>query len=526
MKEVKNMKDTKISLIVCYDSEFGIGKENKIPWRMIEDLKFFAKVTEKSCVLMGRNTWESLPNGGLKDRIHFILSKSLTHQKLDTQNKSGSICYLCKSAEQAIEIYNVYPRHQMFVIGGSEIYRQFLKEYPHLIENIYITQIKENFNCDVFFPKNDLDHFLQTHRTITETLKSQDIDKLSGKVVDYVITKYSVLHLNLYEQFLNATDDGMTEYKVSDARIIHLNRNETGYLNLLKRILDEDKQGRETRNGKTFSVFGPELEFDLTNDTLPLLTTRKMFLRGIFEELIFFIRGETNTKLLEEKGVNIWKGNTSKEFLKARGLDYEEGDMGPMYGFQWRHFGADYNGGHFGAQYKSCEKGHDQLVNLIKGLVEDPHSRRHLLTTYNPAVVEQSVLAPCHGIVVQMYVDGECLDCKMYQRSCDTVLGEPFNITSYALMTHLIAWVCGLKARKLYISLGDAHIYEQHLEGVKEQLKRDPFEFPKLKIKKEWLNDDGAKVEDRIRFLEEMKFEDLEVVGYKSHPVIKFDMIA
>lgn len=523
----------KVSLIVCVDSAFGIGKvtevteENQIPWRVLEDLKFFTKITENSCVLMGRNTWESIPekNRGLKNRINIVVSKTLTYQQLDSQNSTGSSYCLAKDLAEGIEIFKTYPNYKRFVIGGSQIYQQFLREYPNLIENVYMTQIKHDYLCDVFFPKDAWNHFLHTRQTVNEKIKSQAIDKLSNKNVEYEIIKYSVIHMNLYEQVLDALDDGKTEYKLNyqpNQNDYNECTNEVGYLNLLKRILEQDKLGRQTRNGKTFSVFGPELEFDLTNDTLPLLTTRKMFLRGIFEELIFFIRGETNTKLLEQKGVNIWKGNTSKQFLKSRNLEYEEGDMGPMYGFQWRHFGADYkNSKEFGGN--GGNGGYDQLYHLINDLVHDPYSRRHLLTTYNPSVVEKSVLAPCHGIVVQMYVDNGYLDCKMYQRSCDTVLGEPFNITSYALMTHLIAFVCGLKARKLFISLGDAHIYEQHLEGVKEQLKRKPLDFPKLKIKRSLL---GHTVAERLEFLEELKYEDLEIIGYKSHPVIKFEMVA
>jgi dihydrofolate reductase/thymidylate synthase len=503
------IKKMKISLIVACDSQYGIGKNNKIPWYISEDLKFFSKITNQHCVVMGKNTWQSLPEGnrGLKNRINLVFSKTMGSINLQKENKTFSETYIVRDMEHLSRIYQtVGCGKKIFVIGGSFIYKEFLKNYSHWIENIYFTRIQKDYQCDVFFPEKEWADFVNQKniQIITEKINGKTIDKNNGENVDYEITKYSVVHLRLKDE-------------IGCESISRVNKDEMGYLNLLRKILEEDKDGRQTRNGKTFSVFGPELEFDLTENTLPLLTTRKMFLRGIFEELIFFIRGETNTKLLEEKGVNIWKGNTSKEFLKGRGLDYEEGDMGPMYGFQWRHFGAE---------YKSSEMGYDQLYQLIKGLVEDPHSRRHLLTTYNPSAVEKSVLAPCHGIVVQMYVDGECLDCKMYQRSCDAVLGEPFNITSYALMTHLIAWVCGLKARRLILTFGDVHIYEQHLEGVKEQLKRPPFEFPKLKIKKEWVGNGEKKVEDRIQFLEEMKFDDLEVVGYKSHPGIKFDMIA
>jgi dihydrofolate reductase/thymidylate synthase len=521
----------KVSLIVALDSEYGISKNNKMPWHISEDLKFFSKTTEKSCVIMGRNTWESLPKKykPLPNRCNIVISKTLDDRCIEHHFEASDVSinrppgqvHFVKCISEAFKIYEKFGyNRKVFVIGGKSLYKQFLSDHHDMIDVIYLTKINHKYECDVYFPKDDLNLFLQNNKCFTEKINCNSIlDDLNKIYVSYEIMKYSVIRMNLYEQYLDAVDDGKTIYEVGDLKVRNRNMDEIGYLDLLRKILEEDKEGRQTRNAKTFSVFGPQLEFDLSNDTLPLLTTRKMFVRGIFEELIFFIRGETNTKILEEKGVNIWKGNTSKEFLQSRNLNYPEGFMGPMYGFQWRHFGGEY-----GLDIESnSTNGYDQLYHLIQSLAHDPHSRRHLLTTYHPGVVDQSVLAPCHGIVVQFYVDNGNLDCKMYQRSCDTVLGEPFNITSYALMTHLIAWVCGLKARKLIMTLGDAHIYEQHLEGVREQLNREPFPFPKLKINK-ILEEDT--VDKRIQFLEELKFEDIEVVGYQSHPAIKFKMVA
>jgi dihydrofolate reductase/thymidylate synthase len=489
----------KVTLVVAYDSMYGIGKNGKIPWDIRADMIFFEKLTTNACVVMGRKTWESIPYNkrGLKNRINIIISK--TKETLKYENNTNSQVYIARNMKEIEEIYNLYCNSkEIYIIGGNSIYKYFLENY-NLIKDIYITKINYKYNCDTFMPNEELMSFFKNNKVVTEKIISEKtFDKLNNIEVEYEIHKNSIIK---YEE---------------------INIDENNYLNLLKNILEQDMVGRMTRNGKTYSIFGPQLEFNLLNNTLPLLTTRKMFLRGIFEELIFFIQGQTDTKLLENKGVKIWKSNTTSSFLKSRNLDYDEGFMGPMYGFQWRYFGAEYNNG----KDNYIRKGYDQLYNLIKVLIQEPYSRRHLLTTYNPSMVEQSVLAPCHGLVIQFYVQNEYLDCKMYQRSCDTVLGEPFNITSYALLTHLIAYICGYKARKLIITLGDAHIYEQHIEGVREQMKRKPYMFPKLNIKKKYEGYENMKIEDRIRYLESLVFDDIEVVDYECYPSIKFDMVA
>ena len=190
------------------------------------------------------------------------------------------------------------------------------------------------------------------------------------------------------------------------------NLEEQHYLNLMNNIITKG-HNRQTRNSKTWSLFGNHMEFDLTDGKFPLLTTKKMFLRGIFEELKFFLLGKTDTKVLEEKGVNIWKGNTCKEFIDSLKLPYCEGDMGPMYGFQLRHFGAEYDG----CKYDYTNKGFDQFKLVLDTLKKDKYSRRIMMTTYNPAQVHLGVLPPCHGITVQFGVEGENnLCCHMYQR--------------------------------------------------------------------------------------------------------------
>ena len=292
------------------------------------------------------------------------------------------------------------------------------------------------------------------------------------------------------------------------------NTEEEQYLKLCKNILSTTTS-KTGRNGETLSIFCPDiLRFDLSNDKIPLLTTKKMFFRGIVEELLFFIRGDTNSKNLEKIGINIWNKNTSRDFLDSLSFnDRIEGMMGPMYGFQWRHFNGYYN-----ENNGQGIGGIDQLKNLVEELKSNPNSRRHLLTDYNPSMVNRGVLYPCHSICIQFYVDqNKYLDMFCYNRSSDVFLGLPFNIASTSLFLRLIAEVTGYKARHVNISLGDAHIYDSHIDSVKEQIKRDPYQFPTLKINKKI---------DSIDDLEKLTYDNFVIENYKCYPTIKAEMIA
>ena len=284
---------------------------------------------------------------------------------------------------------------------------------------------------------------------------------------------------------------------------------ENGYLNLLQTILKKGVKKQDRTGIGTLSVFGEQLKFSLENDTLPIITTKKVFTKAIIYELLWFISGKTDSKILEENNVNIWKLNSSRDFLSKRGLEhYNEGDIGPMYGYQLRHFNAKYID--CNSNYK-C-KGIDQLKNIIHEIKNNPDSRRHIMTTFNPSAVNESVLYPCHGISIQFYVNDNELSCMMTQRSSDTFLGLCFNITSYSLLTHMIAKICNLKAKALIINLGDTHIYLNHIEQVKEQLSRKPLPFPKLEI------------ERNIIDIDDFNFSDFNIIGYKYHPAIKAPM--
>ena len=284
--------------------------------------------------------------------------------------------------------------------------------------------------------------------------------------------------------------------------------NEEGYLNLLRKLLAEGSE-REDRTGVgTLSLFGEQLKFNLENE-FPLLTTKKVFTKAIIHELLFFIRGDTDSKILEKENVNIWKWNTTREFLDNRNLQhYEVGDMGPMYGFNWRHFNAEYKG----CNHDHSNQGLDQLQNLISEIKSNPNSRRLLMTTFNPSVLKDSCLMPCHGISVQFYVDNGYLSCMMNQRSVDYCCGLPYNITSYALLTYMIAHICNLKPRELTISGGDIHVYKTHIDNAKIQMERQPKSFPKLSIKR------------HITDIDDFKFEDFEILNYEHHSPLKYEM--
>jgi len=265
---------------------------------------------------------------------------------------------------------------------------------------------------------------------------------------------------------------------------------------------------REDRTGTgTYSKFGCQMRFNL-RDSFPLLTTKRVFWRGVAEELLWFVAGKTSAKELQEKNIHIWDGNSSREYLDSIGLSHrEEGDLGPVYGFQWRHFGADYTDMH--ADYSG--KGVDQLAEVIHKIKTNPNDRRILLTAWNPAALKDMALPPCH-MFCQFYVaDGE-LSCQMYQRSCDLGLGVPFNIASYALLTCMIAHVCGLRRGDFVHTLGDAHVYCNHVEPLRQQMQNEPLPFPTLEI-----NPEKTDIDD-------ITFEDLKIVGYKAHKKIEMKM--
>jgi thymidylate synthase len=254
------------------------------------------------------------------------------------------------------------------------------------------------------------------------------------------------------------------------------------------------------------------MRFDLTNGKITILTTKKTAWKTCLKELLWFIRGETDNKLLQDQGVHIWDGNTTREFLDSRGLNYREGLIGPGYGFQWRHFNAPYDQETGGPS----EKGIDQLQQIIDAL-KDPvqrTSRRLVMTAWNPLQIDKMALPPCH-ILCQFNVhDGNKLSCCMFQRSTDIALGASFNIASYSFLTHLLAKHCGLVAHEFVYFMGNCHLYEDHVEPMRAVLEKVPFKFPTVFIK-----DVRENISDYL-------VDDFIINGYQSHELVKMKMVA
>ena len=289
-----------------------------------------------------------------------------------------------------------------------------------------------------------------------------------------------------------------------------LKHDENQYLNLIQDII-ETNETFNGRNGKTLAIYGSAMHFSLENNTLPLLTTKKLAHKTCLKELLWFIKGDTSNKNLKDQNVHIWDANASREFLDSRNLvNNAEDDLGPIYGFQWRHFNADY----IDCNSDYSNKGIDQLNYIIEQLknIETRNSRRLIMTAWNPCQLNEMALPPCH-VLCQFNVINDKLSCSLYQRSGDVGLGVPFNIASYSYLTHLIAHHTNLIAHEFIYYLGNAHIYEEHIENLKLQKDRMPYDFPKVTITNKYSN------------IEDYKIDDFKIVDYNYHESINLLMI-
>ena len=284
--------------------------------------------------------------------------------------------------------------------------------------------------------------------------------------------------------------------------------NEREYLRVLAKVVSLGDPRPDRTGTGTLSLFGEQMRFDIS-ESVPALTTKFVPWKSCVKELLWFCRGDTDAKILSAQGVKIWDGNTSREFLDARGLhDLPEGSIGAGYSWQWRYAGAKYS------PESRPTDGYDQLSEMLRLLREDKYSRRIFMTAWAPGQLDQMALPACH-VSCQFYVNSQDeLSCHMYQRSCDMFLGVPWNILSYSILTYVLADKAGLKPKELIVSCGDTHVYKDHLEQAKDQLMRDQYAGPKLTL--------SDAVKDKA--WEDLTVDDFELVDYKYHPAIKARM--
>jgi dihydrofolate reductase/thymidylate synthase len=454
-----------ISAIVARGAFDGvIGHEGRIPWRVPEDLQFFKAKTMLNICIMGRKTYESLGPNLLPNRILFVVSR----EGLVKDDPRVRVFSSCHAALE--EARKETPRKPVYICGGEQIYREMI-DYCETVE---LTEIYRSTGPgDTFFHDDMLKEFV--------------IDGRSG---------------------VRWSSEGQVPYEhVRYRRKSLVQHEEMNYLNVAREIQERGDIKSDRTGTGTISIFGPQLKFNLGTGEFPLLTTKKVYWKGVVEELLWFVRGCTDAKQLADKNVRIWDGNTSREFLDRRGLgEYEEGDIGPGYGFQWRHWGAEYKG--CSADYRGL--GTDQLSEAVRQIKEDPSSRRIIVSAWNVRDLNKMALPPCH-LLFQFNVSPDSrLDLKVYQRSADWFLGVPFNIASYSLLLLMVCKVTGTHPGCLILTFGDAHIYKTHEAEIREQLSRPPLPFPKLVIR------EGKE----YNTLEDFTAEDFELVGYRHHPPI------
>lgn len=443
----------------------------------------------KNIILMGRKTFNSFGNNVLQNRINLILTKNTQLLKITDHidiididkntdlHKYINILYLEK-------IYKKYTP-KIIIIGGGSMYNYFLNLPTRLNylqpSTVYLTEIKIKNSV---FPITEMSHLSEEYKLIGYS-----------NIINTQTTNYRTL---FYKYFKN--------YKTQE----HL------FLDLAKDILINGTERIDRTNTGTISKLGTQLRFDISNETIPLLTTKKVPIKSIIEELLFFCRGDTDTKILEKKGVKIWQGNTSREFLDNRGLNfYDEGIMGPMYGWSWRNYNADYSQTFSDTSIVSLIGGFDQLKNVEHLLKTDPFSRRIYISNLNPDQTKNMCLDMCHTYI-QFYVTEEngikYLSSYFTMRSSDYFLAAiSFNLISYNILTRILALRCGMEAKEIVYNAVDCHIYKNHIDKIKEQMTRSTRPFPKLNISNTLKTKDWS----------EMSFEDFDLIGYFPHPPIK-----
>ena len=555
MSQTAKQFNRKLNLVVAYT--FGkqyIGNNGSIPWQISEDMKHFKEITipnsieyPYSIVIMGRKTWDSLPvkRRPLSERINIVLSNDIDYikkQNLNHDNKmldsrTGTIfttwdMFFNNQEYSKIEeiLLSKIPSNRQeyiiqaftyYVIGGAQIYNKAIEmcnelgiSYSINATEIYLTKEQEQMQTkdgttlkyigDTFFPK--IDEFAKI-TSVSPFHKSKSEDNLLYRFITYdILLKNKNKNNNNSNNNINSNINSKL-----------FSTQENDYLSLMRTILEDGSSNDDRTGVGTLSIFGSMLKYDL-RDTFPLCTTKRMFFRAIFEELMFYLSGKTDNKILQEKGIHVWDGNTTREFLDKRGLHhYEEGDMGQTYGFNFRHFGGEYKGCLI--DYETGSKnstGFDQLTNVIHLIKTEPSSRRIIIDLWDCSTIQKAALPACLcKYQFNVNVTKKELNLAIYLRSSDYFLANNWNSSCGALFVYLLCNTEGidLSPGELTVFIADAHLYKSHIEQVKINLEREPFPFPKLLVK-------GEKKKDMTEF----KFEDIELIGYKAHPNIKAEM--
>lgn len=492
------------------------GKYN-IPWPyLVHDMSHYKRITmcnEVNVLIVGHNTWLSLPADAKTDnkRVYIVISRA---NELNLSKNS----YLVNNFQAALDLAYSLQSERPVVIGGSAIYDMAMK-HPDLL-NMYVTVVYLDYPNDInvderiYFPISTTSLDSITNSSGLD-MESEQCHISMGTAISYSIRKYKALpgfnalynrcdKLNMRSSFVTANEQKNPE--------------EEQYLKLVQNVMLNGKI-KKMRNSVTKSIFGAQLHYDLSAG-YPLPTVKKSYPKSIFEELMWMIRGQTDVNILKRKGVHIWDKNSTTDFLRSRGLHYEEGDIGPGYGFQMRHYGATY----IDCKTSYQGQGTDQLANCIKLINEDPHSRRIIIDLWNPSMLDQMALPPCH-IMYHFSVDlydqptetgkkGK-LNCNLFQRSWDIMLG--WNTTTAALLTYILAHHCDMDPGMLVHSLSDVHLYQEHIEcgAIDELLCRKPRKFPILSF-----------AINKKPNIEDYNYSDIIIQNYYPCPAIKADMIA
>ncbi|PQM59542.1 MAG: thymidylate synthase [Rhodobacteraceae bacterium] len=492
-----------MSIIISLNKKGLMGINNDLAFSSQVDLKRFSELTKTiGNVVMGSNTWCSLPRDRrpLPDRLNVVVTNNY-YMRLMCNARTSTLDNVFNTVEEPC------------FIGGASLLKSLISsKYIRKIKKIYLTEYEDDSEPKdgvyVDLPFHDYSISSQ-YKSVLTNVSCYNKNKPELQKVNYItFTRRSVGGLERHPE------NELTQSLLSCMYIpwSASPNYEKNYLDYLKEIIDLPI--RHTRNGNTHSMFGVQLKYDCSNGLVPLLTTKKMAWKTVIKELLWFISGDTDNKTLVEQNVHIWDGNASRDFLDSRGLTSRaEGDLGPVYGFQWRHWGEKY------ISSRSHYKGIDQLRLCEKMLIEDPYSRRIIMTAWNPSQINEMALPPCH-ILIQWYVDySEKLWLQFYQRSGDMFLGIPFNMFSYSVLLHIMALRTGLSPGGVVHCIGDAHVYENHVDAVKKQLKNNIHPSPTINIRSSRTSvfDDGTGTQVSMRRQKdwnEYSIEDFSLENY------------